>query len=213
LVRGTYSLGGQTLDFTSGNVRFDGTGVRRRLDPSLDFTASTQSGGVTATLTVTGYASAPKIALSSSPPLPQDEIVARLLFQQSVKQLSPLQVASIAQALATMGGVGGGFDALGTVRRTLGLDRLAVGSATGGTAAGGTATQTTVEAGRYVSSGIYVGAKQSLSGGTQTQVQVDITDRLKAQATLSAGTNADAASGTAARDYGGSVGLSYQLEY
>ena len=88
--------------------------------------------------------------------------------------------AAIAQAVAAMGGVGGGFDALGTVRRTLGLDRLAVGSATGGSATGGTETQTTVEAGRYIANGIYVGAKQNLSGGTQTQVQVDITDRLKA---------------------------------
>jgi translocation and assembly module TamB len=208
LVRGTYSLAGQTLTFDSGRVRFDGTGVRHRLDPSLDFKASTQSGGVTATLAITGYASAPKLQLSSTPALPQDEIIAHLLFQQSVKQLTPLQLANIAQALASLGGVGGGFDALGTVRRSLGLDRLAVGSATSGTT-----SQTTVEAGRYVGHGVYVGVKQSLSGGTQTQVQVDITRRLKAQATVSAATNADAASGTAARDYGGSVGLSYQLEY
>ena len=69
-----------------------------------------------------------------------------------------------------------------------------------------------MEAGRYVSNGVYVGVKQGLAGGTQTQVQVDITDRLKAQATVSAGAN-PTASGTAARDYGGSVGLSYQLEY
>ncbi|MCP5412620.1 MAG: translocation/assembly module TamB domain-containing protein [Alphaproteobacteria bacterium] len=213
LVRGTYSVAGQTLNFTSGRVTFDGTGVRHRLDPSLDFTASTTSGGVTATLTITGYASAPKIALSSSPPLPQDEIVAHLLFQQSVKQLSPLQLASIAQALAAMGGVGGGFDALGSVRRTLGLDRLSVGSSSAvGSTGSGTESQTTVEAGRYVSNGVYVGVKQGLAGGTQTQVQVDITDRLKAQATVSAGAN-PTASGTAARDYGGSVGLSYQLEY
>ncbi|MBN9587603.1 MAG: translocation/assembly module TamB domain-containing protein [Alphaproteobacteria bacterium] len=208
MVRGEYSLGGQTLQFDSGTVTFDGTGVRRRMDPRLDFEAHTESGGVTATLSITGYASAPKIALSSSPSLPQDEIVARLLFQQSVKQLSPLQLASIAQALAAMGGVGGGFNPLTAVRRTLGLDRLAVGSAT---VAGSTQTQTTVEAGRYVANGVYVGVKQNLSGGTQTQVQVDITRRLKAQATLSTG--ATATTSTALQDNGSSVGLSYQFEY
>ena len=209
--RGSYSVAGQTLNFTTGRVHFDGVGVRGRLDPTLEFAAQTVSGGVTATLAVSGYASAPKITLSSSPPLPQDEVVARLLFQQSVKQLTPLQLASIAQAMASMGGIGGGFNPLGTVRRTLGLDRLSVGSANGG--ATGTQSQTTVEAGRYVARNVYVGVKQNLSGGTQTQVQVDITRRLKAQATLSAGSTAATTQGNALQDNGSSVGLSYQFEY
>ena len=209
--RGSYSVAGQTLDFTTGRIRFDGIGVRGRLDPTLEFVAQTVSGGVTATLTITGYASAPKIALSSSPQLPQDEVVAHLLFQQSVKQLTPLQLASIAQALAAMGGVGGGFNPLGTVRKTLGLDRLAVGSANGG--ATGSESQTTVEAGRYVMRNVYVGVKQNLSGGTQTQVQVDITRRLKAQATVATGTDATATKGSSTQDNGSSIGLSYQFEY
>src|SRR6202012_3601873 len=103
----------------------------------------------------------------------------------STKQLTPLQLASLGQGLAAMGGVGGGFNPLGTVRNTLGLDRLSVGSTQGG--ASGTENQTTVEAGRYVARNVYVGVKQNLSGGTQTQVQVDITGRLKAQATLATG--------------------------
>ena len=209
--RGTFSAAGQTLRFTSGQVRFDGTGLRRRLDPLLNFVAQTVSGGVTATLAITGYASSPKIALTSTPQLPQDEIVARLLFQQSVKQLTPLQLASVAQAAAAMGGIGGGFNPLGAVRRTLGLDRLAVGSAQGG--AGGTQSQTTVEAGRYVSRNVYVGVRQNLSGGTQTQVQVDITRRLKAQATLSTGASAATAQGNGLQDNGNSIGLSYQFQY
>ncbi|HEX4269844.1 MAG TPA: translocation/assembly module TamB domain-containing protein [Rhizomicrobium sp.] len=209
--RGSYTVVGQALDFTTGRIRFDGTGLRSKLDPALDFVAQTVSGGVTATLTVTGYASSPKIALSSSPQLPQDEVVAHLLFQQSVKQLTPLQLASIAQAAAAMGGVGGGFNPLGTVRRTLGLDRLSVGSVQGG--AGGTENQTTVEAGRYVTRNVYVGVKQNLSGGTQTQVQVDITRRLKAQATLATGASTVTTQGNSLQDNGSSVGLSYQFEY
>jgi len=208
---GAYSVAGQTLDFTTGQVRFAGTGVRGGLDPTLDFVAQTVSGGVTATLTITGYASAPKITLSSTPQLPQDEIVAHLLFQQSVKQLTPLQLASIAQGAAAMGGIGGGFNPLGTVRRTLGLDRLSVGSANGGAA--GSQSQTTVEAGRYVARNVYVGVKQNLSGGTQTQVQVDITRRLKAQATVSAGTSGATVQGSTLQDNGSSAGLSYQFEY
>jgi translocation and assembly module TamB len=209
--RGNYSLAGQTLDFTTGRVRFDGVGVRRRLDPTLDFQAQTISGGVTATLGLGGYASAPKITLSSTPQLPQDEVIAHLLFQQSVKQLTPLQLASIAQALAAIGGVGGGFNPLGVVRRNLGLDRLSVSSANAGVP--GSQSQTMVEAGRYVARNVYVGVKQNLSGGTQTQVQVDITRRLKAQATLATGSSAATVQGNGLQSNDSSIGLSYQFEY
>jgi translocation and assembly module TamB len=209
--RGTYNIVGQTLDFTTGRINFYGTGLRGQLDPNLDFAAQTVSGGVTATLAVTGYASAPKIVLSSTPQLPQDEVVAHLLFQQSVKQLTPLQMASIAQAAAAMGGIGGGFSPLASVRRTLGLDRLSVGSVQGG--ASGSQSQTTVEAGRYVTRNVFVGVKQNLSGGTQTQVQVDITRRLKAQATLSTFASAVPVQGNTLQDNGSSIGLSYQFEY
>ncbi len=70
-----------------------------------------------------------------------------------------------------------------------------------------------MEAGKYVARNVYVGARQNLSGGTQVQVQVDITRRLKAQATLSTVTNATVTKGNAAQDNGSSVGLSYQFEY
>lgn len=206
--RGTLTLAGQVLNFTSGKITFNGTGVRGRLDPALDFVASETSGGVTATLTVAGYASRPKITLSSSPQLPQDEVLARLLFQQSAKQLGPLQLAEGAQALASMAGIGSGFSPLATLRGGLGLDRLSVGS---GSSPGSGAS---VEAGKYVSRNVYIGAKQSVSGQTQAQVQIDLTKNLKAQATVRAGTSATATQGaTAAVDNGNSVGLSYQFDY
>jgi translocation and assembly module TamB len=209
--RGTFSFAGQTLDFTSGTVRFDGTSLRNRLDPALNFTAQTVSGGVTATLTITGYASEPKIVLSSTPQLPQDEVIAHLLFQQNVSQLTPLQMASIAQGAAAMGGIGQNFNPLSVVRRTLGLDRLAIGSVAAG--ANGTQSQTTVEMGRYVTRNVYVGVKQNIAGGTQTQVQVDITRQLKAQATLSTIASAVTPQSNVLQDNGSSIGLSYQFEY
>ncbi len=206
--QGTFSIAGQTLNFTTGKINFDGTGVRGRIDPALDLAASKSSGGVTATLTVGGYASQPKITLSSTPQLPQDEVLARLLFQKSATQIGPLQLAEGAQALAAIGGLGSGFSPLATLRGGLGLDRLSVGS--DDTPAAGT----TVEAGKYVSHNVYVGARQGVAGGTQAQVQVDLTKNLKAQATLGTGANASATKGAAAaEDNSGSIGLSYQFEY
>ena len=202
--RGTFSLAGQSLTFTTGEVGFDGSG---KIDPSLNFVASSTSGNITATLTVTGYASAPKIALSSVPEVPQDEVLARLLFHQSAASLGPFQLAAIAAGLAQISGVGGagGFDPLGSVRSGLGLDRLSVG--------GGSGNSATVEAGKYIANGVYVGAKQSTSGsGTQATVQVDLYKGLKLETTV--GTGGGTATGSSSTDSNGtSVGLTYQFEY
>lgn len=204
LRRGTYSLAGQTLNFTKGKVAFGGTGLTNKLNPTIDFVADNTANGVTATLTITGYADAPKIQLSSSPELPQDEILARLLFGQSVKQLSPFQVAEIAQAIASLSG-SSGPNPLASVRKGLGLDRLTVGSTSGGGGA-------SAEAGKYVANGVYVGTKHNMSGGSQAQVQVDLTKRLKLESTVGTG-GTPVTGATIENDPGSNIGLSYQLEY
>jgi translocation and assembly module TamB len=205
LRRGQFSLAGQTLNFTTGTVGLDGSG---KLDPTIDFVASSTAGNVTATLTITGYASAPKIALSSDPELPQDEVLAHLLFGQSAAKLGPLQLAEIAAALAQISGATGGnsgFEALNSVRKSLGLDRLTVGGGQGGSGAD-------VQAGRYVAPGVYVGAKQGTSGaGTQAQVQVDLWKGLKLETDV--GTGGGTASTGATDSSGTSIGLTYQFDY
>ena len=203
LRRGDFSLAGTTLNFTRGEVGFDGSG---RIDPTLNFLATSNNGTVIANLAVTGYASAPKIALSSTPVLPQDEVLAWLLFHQSAATLSPLQLAQIAQAVAQMSGVGGGFDPLGKLRSGLGLDRLSVGSGGGGRG-------TAVEAGRYVAEGVYVGARQGTGGaGTQAIVQIDLARGLKLNATVGQSQGATGAN-SSSQDSGTSVGLTYEFQY
>jgi translocation and assembly module TamB len=122
--------------------------------------------------------------------------------------MSPFQLAEIAQAAASLGGIGTSFNPLGAVRNRLGLDVFALGSRSN---AGGVA-ETTVEAGKYITQGVYVGARQSQSGATQTQVQIDLTKNLKARATVDTESNAVTTQGAQQRS-GNSVGLSYQFEY
>jgi translocation and assembly module TamB len=203
LRRGQFTLAGTTLEFARGEVGFDGSG---RIDPTLKFLASSNNGTVVANLAITGYASAPKFALSSTPELPQDEVLAWLLFHQSATTLSPLQLVQIAQGLAQISGVGGGFDPLGRLRSGLGLDRLSVGSGQGGKGAA-------VEAGRYVAEGVYVGAKQGTNGsGTQATVQIDLAHGLKLETTVGQDQNATGSSASGSNS-GTSVGLTYQFEY
>ncbi len=208
--RGSFTLAGTNLVFQSGTISFNGQALRRRLDPSLDLTAETEANGITATLKITGTVSQPKIQLTSSPPLPQDEILSELLFQQSAKTLSAMQLASLASAAATLGGGGGGFDPVGSVRKSLGLDRLAVGSMP--SANGGSGT-TTVEAGKYITRNVYLAARQDVSGGTRALVQIDITKHLKAQAQVNTGPRAATTTSTPLQDNGDSIGLSWQYDY
>ena len=196
LIHGDYTLAGKTLQFTRGRISFTGAGF----EPTLDLEASTTtSDGTTATLTIGGTAEQPKIILTSTPPLPSDEILSRLLFGQGTASLSPFQAASLAAALAQLAGVGAGLNPIDKMRDALGLDELSLSSGS----AGGPPS---VQAGRYVAPGVYVGASQATNGqGTQANVQINLYKGLKLQSATGTSTSGGGQSS--------SVGLSYQFNY
>ncbi|WP_029605459.1 translocation/assembly module TamB domain-containing protein [Kozakia baliensis] len=207
LRRGNFNLAGINLNFTHGRVGFNGSGVTHKLDPTLDFRADRNVQGTLASLLVTGYASEPKIDFTSSPSLPRDQVLAMLLFGTTTASLSTTQMAELGAAVAQIAG-GSSFDPLGKIRNTLGLDRFAVGGGNGVDNGGAS-----LEAGKYVMKGVYVGAKQATSGsGTQAQVQVDLTKRLKLNTTVGTGGQVNGFT-TPENDPGSSVGLSYGFDY
>jgi translocation and assembly module TamB len=212
LRRGTFTVAGQTLNFTRGRVTFTGASLQDEINPALDLVAENRSGNIDVQLAVTGVASAPRIQLTSTPSLPQDEILASLLFQQSTAQLNPFQLAEIAQAAISLTDAGRGLDPIAGLRKGLGLDRLAVGSV-GGVGTTSTETQTTVTAGKYVARNIYVGATQGVSGGTQAEVQVDLTRNLKAIGTVNNGLPTNNTQQSRQHEESTSIGLRYQFEY
>ena len=201
LRRGTLSLVGQTLTFTDGDIDFTGTPIS---NPNIKLVATSSTNNITATLTVSGSATDPKITLSSVPELPQDEILAQILFHQGEGSLSPFQVAEIAAGLAQLSGATSGGGPLSRLQNALGLDELSIGSSSTGSPA--------LQAGRYVTPGVYVGAQQSASGtGTQATVQIDIAKGLKVVTT--AGSGSTSATGAASSGDAASVGLTYQFQY
>jgi translocation and assembly module TamB len=96
--------------------------------------------------------------------------MAMLLFGKPSSSLSPMELLSAAQALAELTGqqpVGGGF--MARLRGGLGLDTLSVNS--GGSGSGSNqGTTTSVEGGRYVAPGVYVGARQGASADSSRGV-------------------------------------------
>jgi translocation and assembly module TamB len=227
MIRGTFSLAGTNLNFTTGKVSFNGEGLKGKIDPTLDFIAQssvTYNGPTTVTLHVTGFADAPKISLSSNPSLPQDDLLALLLFGKPASQLTTLQLAQTGAALASLSGIGPGggggggskWNPLTWIKKAFGLNTLSVGGASppsGSAAGGGTQTSgASVTAGKYVSKRVYVAATQTTTGSSQIQVDVDISEYLKLQTRLGNGT-ATAQGTTPENDPGSSIGIAWQMPY
>ena len=149
VIRGTYEFGGKRFVFDpAGRVTLDTYPSRIR----LNLRATREDADITAIINVTGTAASPRIALSSEPELPQDEILARVLFGRSVTQLSALEAAQLASSVASLAG-GGGFDVLGQLRELAGLDSLSFS---------GDGANLMVSGGRRISENVFL---EVLSGG------------------------------------------------
>ena len=177
-IHGSVDLLGKTFTLTRGAITFDGSA---KLDPVLDIVAETSTADITAQVQISGVASAPKVTLSSTPPVPQDEILSRVLFDRGVGQLSAGEGIQLAAAAATL--AGGGPGVLDNLRGRLGLDWFKLGSSPGGpttgtlnprAAAGSSgAGSTALSAGKYIAPGVSVGVSQGVSPPT-SKVTVEI---------------------------------------
>ncbi|RVD45713.1 translocation/assembly module TamB, partial [Mesorhizobium sp. M4B.F.Ca.ET.019.03.1.1] len=143
LQRGRLSILAKRLTFTEGTVGFSGS-----LVPYLNLTATTTTSSATVTIVVSGEATNPKFTFSSVPALPEDEVLAQLIFGRSMSNLSPLQIAQLAEAAAQLAGVGGSTSLLENLRSAIGVDDLDVTT----DEKGGTA----VSAGKYLNDRTYV---------------------------------------------------------
>jgi translocation and assembly module TamB len=171
LVRGTYSFAGKRFEVTRGVVRFQG-GVLS--NPELDIAATTTTQGITATIQIGGRAQNPQLTFTSTPNLPQDEVLSRLLFGSSVTNLSATEAIQLASALNSLrGSGGGGLNPLGKLRSVTGIDRLRILGADEATGRG-----TALAAGQYITDDIYVEIITDSRGFTATQLEIALTKAL-----------------------------------
>jgi translocation and assembly module TamB len=169
LRRGKLQLLVQRVDITRGKLTFAGG-----LTPELDFAAESTAADVTAKIDVSGPASAPIFSFSSSPDLPQDEVLSRLLFARASGALSPFQAVQLATALAQFSNTGSGVDAFEKMRKSLGVDSLDL-DASG-------ANGPSIGASRYIFNGVNVGVKAGAKPEqSAVSVGVDIMKGVRAQ--------------------------------
>ncbi len=173
LIRGRIGILGQRITFDEGEVTLVGD-----LDPYLNFTARSEGDDITVFVNVRGRVSDLQITFSSQPGLPQDEVLARLIFNRSINELSAFQIAQLASAAAELAG-GSNNSLVGSLRKSTGLDDLDVVTDSQGNAA--------VRAGRYIQDNVYLGLEAGAGGSTRATINLDITKDLKARGAV--GTN------------------------
>jgi translocation and assembly module TamB len=170
LRRGRLLILGQRIEFDEGSLQLVGN-----LDPLIHFVARTQSEDVTAIVTVDGRVSSPQISFSSQPPLPEDEVLARVLFNRATQDLSAFQVAQLAAAAAELAG-GGGPGLLSQILGATGLDDLDVITQEDGS--------TAVRAGKYIDENIYLDVQTDTDGVSRAEINLDVTDSLTARGSV-----------------------------
>lgn len=162
LARGEFTFASSTFELKSGRVGFNG----RPLDSSINIQAQTQAEEVTAFVTISGTAGKPDIRFSSSPTLPQDEILSRLLFGASVADLSVTEAVQLATAVA---GLQSGTDTMGKIRRSVGVDRLRIVGDNAETGMG-----TGIAIGKRLTRNVYVEVLTDSQGNTLTTLQLTL---------------------------------------
>jgi len=204
-IHGSVDLLGKTFTITRGAITFDGS---PKLDPVLDIIAEASAADITAQVNIGGFASAPTVTLSSTPAVPQDEILSRVLFNRGVGQITAGEGLQLAAAAATL--AGGGPGVLDRLRGGLGLDWFKFGSgptgpttgtlnprAASGSATGGTA----LSAGKYIAPGVSVGVTQGISPPTSK-----VTVEIEVRPHLTVGGEAGQSGSTG-------IGLNYNYDY
>lgn len=186
LVRGRLAVLGQRLDLDEGRIQ-----LLANLIPELYFAASSTSDEATVTVAISGPANEPEFNVTSSPPLPEDEALAQLLFGRSLNELSGFQALQLANSIVALRN-GNGLGFINQLREETGLDDFDLDSDDEGNAS--------LRVGKYLTEDIYTNVDVKGSGQTGVSLNIDLTNALTAR-------------GTVTNDGDDSLGLFFERDY
>lgn len=173
--QGYYTFAGVRFAITRGRIDFD---ENEAPDPRLDILAESDVNGLNVDVTVRGNALRPEIAFTSVPALPEEELMARLLFGGSITELSATDALQLGAALASLRG-GAGLDPLNRLRSAIGLDRLRIVPADSALGRG-----TSVALGENITRRFYVELITDGQGYNATELEYRVTGWLSLLASI-----------------------------
>lgn len=167
LIRGTLDFAGHAFDLQEGRINFAGGPVN---DPTVAISATENIEDLAVSVNVTGRATDPRVTFTSSPALPDDEILSRILFGSSIANLSAIQAVQLASSLNALRATSGGLNPLGRLRSATGISRLRILAPDEASGRG-----TALAAGQYLTDNIYIELVTDARGFTATQLEVSLT--------------------------------------
>ncbi len=167
LIRGTLDFAGHSFALQEGRINFTGGPVN---DPTVAISASDNLGDLAVSVNVAGRATDPRVTFSSTPALPDDEILSRILFGSSIANLSAIQAVQLASSLNALRATSGGLNPLGRLRSATGISRLRILAPEEASGRG-----TALAAGQYLTDNIYIELVTDARGFTATQLEVSLT--------------------------------------
>lgn len=171
LIRGRLDILQQRFTLTDGNITLQGGFV-----PYLRLVASTEARtGTEIDIIVEGPANAPTVTFQSRPELPQDEVLAQLLFGRDITAITPLQAVQLAAAVGTLAGRGGG-GIIANLRESFGVDDLDVATDDQGNLG--------LRVGTYLTDNLYTDVTVG-TVETEINLNLDITSDITARGSVS----------------------------
>jgi autotransporter translocation and assembly factor TamB len=178
--RGTFNFLDRVMSLTQGDLNFAGP-----IPPSpiLNIETETKVRGTALRVGLQGSVTGPKLTLSSQPSLPQDEILALLLFGRQLQAISPFEALKLAQATRTLAGLDGGEPGiLDRARNMLGLDVLNVSTSDN--------NEVTISTGKYVTDKVFVGVQQGNKPEDKLiKTEIELTPAISANTTMDGNAN------------------------
>lgn len=183
---GTITLLRRQFKLTEGRIQFDG---RWPPEPSLRLAAAYSRADLRAQVRVVGSARAPEITLTSDPALPENEILARILFGQEMTTVTPLQALSLASEASKLRGGGGGASFLADMQTAVGIDSVEVREGSAGKSA------SEVAIGKYLGDSFYVEVRRATLSNEPGGFGVHVEHQLRKNIVLEANSGPDTGPG------------------
>ncbi|CAM0117259.1 translocation/assembly module TamB domain-containing protein [Rhabdochlamydiaceae symbiont of Dictyostelium giganteum] len=154
---GSFSCAGKKFKITNGELLFS---------ESLHFlnmTSHIELPDLSVTVHLRGPLRSPQLIFESSPSLPTSSILARILFNKDIAELSAPQALQLANTIVTLSG-NTGPNVLESIRKGLGIDALSFTSSDD-------ANQVFVQIGKYLTEGVLV---TLIQGAESSHVKVEV---------------------------------------
>lgn len=157
--KGKFSFAGKDFLITQGELIFS------EESSFLNITSSVELPALTVTVHFRGALKSPQLIFESNPSMPTSSILARILFNKDVSELSATQALQLANTIVTLSG-GSAPNVLESIRKNLGIDRLSISASeeTG---------LVSVQIGKYLTKGVMISLTQSTESSL-VKVEVEL---------------------------------------